>query len=230
MNRRIVIEINFNNYGMNPNRLSQEWISERIGIFRTFTLRSLLNQTNQDFLAVVKLAGGCSDIVEDELSKHEPMPENVRFGTSIESTRCINAYLEGADELFIARIDSDDLYHMTFVQQLHDHVPQQDTVALVNQEGYLWDAVQGQMVPVFHHSPSVYVFRYAAADFLAGQRVVIPGKGTHGYVTELPHEILPLRNYVNVIHSANTSVKKVPAKGRLTEEEMISTLAEFMKM
>lgn len=68
MNRKIVIEINFNNYGMNPNRLTREWISERLDIFRTFTLRSLLSQTNTDFLSVVKLAGGCSDIVEEELA------------------------------------------------------------------------------------------------------------------------------------------------------------------
>ncbi|MGM1021785.1 MAG: hypothetical protein ACQEXV_14800 [Bacillota bacterium] len=46
MNRKIVIEINFNNYGMNPNRLTREWISDRLDIFRTFTLRSLLSQTN----------------------------------------------------------------------------------------------------------------------------------------------------------------------------------------
>lgn len=228
MSRKVVIEINFNNYGMNPNRLSREWLSERIGIFRTFTLNSLLAQTNQNFLAVLKLAGGCSDIIESELAKYEPLPANIQFGTSIESKRRIEAYIQDSKELFIARIDSDDLYHKTFVQQLHDHNPQPGTVALVNQLGYLWDAVQQQMAPTFHRSPSYYVFLYSAADYLAGHRVTIPGKGTHGYVTELPHEILGVRNYVNVIHSSNTSVKKVPAKDRLTKEEMDRVLADFM--
>ncbi|MGG4203119.1 glycosyltransferase family A protein [Paenibacillus jamilae] len=228
MNRKIVIEINFNNYGMNPNRLTREWISERLDIFRTFTLRSLLSQINTDFLSVVKLAGGCSDIVEEELARHEPIPDHIRFGTSIESKRRIHAYIEGADELLIARIDSDDLYHQSFVQQLHDYKFQPETVALVNQMGYLWDAVEGQMAPVFHRSPSFYVFRYQVEDFLNDYRVVIPGKGTHGYVTELPHEVIPLRNYVNVIHAANTSVKKVPAKDRLSENEMNAVLAEFL--
>ncbi|ALP37815.1 hypothetical protein ASL14_18070 [Paenibacillus sp. IHB B 3084] len=228
MNRKIVIEINFNNYGMNPNRLTREWISERLDVFRTFTLRSLLSQTNADFLSVVKLAGGCSDIVEDELAKREPLPDHIRFGTSIESKRRINAYIEAADELLIARIDSDDLYHQSFVQQLHDYEFQPDTVALVNQMGYLWDAVEGQMAPVFHRSPSFYVFRYQANDFLDDYRIVIPGKGTHGYVTELPHEVIPHRNYVNVIHAVNTSVKKVPVKDRLTEDDMKAVLAEFL--
>ncbi|MBE0340012.1 hypothetical protein E4V51_01020 [Paenibacillus sp. 28ISP30-2] len=228
MNRKIVIEINFNNYGMNPNRLTREWISERLDVFRTFTLRSLLSQTNADFLSVVKLAGGCSDIVEDELAKREPLPDPIRFGTSIESKRRINAYIEATDELLIARIDSDDLYHQSCVQQLHDYEFQPDTVALVNQMGYLWDAVEGQMAPVFHRSPSFYVFRYQAKDFLDDYRIVIPGKGTHGYVTELPHEVIPHRNYVNVIHAANTSVKKVPVKDRLTEDDMKAVLAEFL--
>lgn len=228
MNRKVVIEINFNNYGMNPNRLTREWISERIAIFRRFTLRSLLAQTNQNFLAVAKLAGGCSDIVESELAKYEPLPENIRFGTSIESKRRIEAYIKDADELYIARLDSDDLYHKTFVQQLHDYRPKPETVALINQLGYTWDADNGEMAPMFHRCLSFYVFVYSAADYLAGERVVIPGKGTHGYVIELPHEVLPLRNYVNVIHSSNTSVKKVPPKDRLTPDEMNRVLAEFM--
>lgn len=56
MSRRVVIEINFNNYGMDPQRLTREWLERRMDIFRRFTLNCLKAQTNQDFLAVLKLS------------------------------------------------------------------------------------------------------------------------------------------------------------------------------
>ncbi|WP_342421573.1 glycosyltransferase [Paenibacillus sp. FSL E2-0178] len=239
MGKTIVIEINFNNYGMNPNRLTREWISERIRVFRRFTLKSLEAQTNQQFLAVVKLAGGCSGIVEEELAQYPPLPGNIRFGTTAESNLHIASWVQEVRkaqelhpvrhyrDLFIARLDSDDLYHRTFVQQLHDYTPLPGTDALVNQRGYLWDAVQGQMAPVFYSSPQFYVFLYSADAYLAGERIAIPGKGHHN-VALLPHEVFKARNFVNVVHSSNVSVKKVPSENRLSREEMKHVLAEFM--
>jgi hypothetical protein len=228
MSRKVVIEINFNNYGMNPNRLTREWLAERIGIFRAFTLRSLKKQTSQDFLTVVKLAGGCSEIVNGLLGAYEPLPSHIQFGTSIESKRRIEAYVQGAQELYVARIDSDDLYHESFVQQLHDYKPKPDTVALVCSYGYLWDAVNHQMAPDYHRSPSFYTFIYRVEEYLSGYRILIPGKGTHGHVIDLPHEVLTPRNYVNVIHQSNTSTKKIRSKDILTPDEMEHALHQFM--
>lgn len=228
MTRRVVIEINFNNYGMNPNRLTREWLEERVGIFRRYTLRSLKKQTSQNFLAVLKLAGGCTEIVEDILRTQEPLPDNIRFGTSIESKRRMEAYIQGADELYVARIDSDDLYHETFVQQLHDYKPKPDTVALVNCDGYLWDDVHGQMALYYHHSPQFYTFIYRVPDFLGGYRVKIPGRGTHGNVIDLPHEVLAPRNYVNIIHSSNSSTKRIHSRELLTPEQIKQVLSQFM--
>lgn len=228
MSRKIVIEINFNNFGINPDRLSRQWLENRIAIFRGLTLRSLRKQTNQDFLAVLKLAGGCMEIVEDILRNQEPLPANIRFGTSLECKRMMEDYVQGARELYVARIDSDDLYHESFVQQLHDYRPQPETVALVNCYGYLWDVMAGRMAEDYHRSPQFYTFIYPVSEFLAGYRVQIPGRGTHGNVIELPHEIFPGRNYVNVIHGSNSSAKKIRSKELLTPREIQQVLSRFM--
>lgn len=228
MNRKVVIEINFNNYGMNQDRLTRPWLEERIGIFRSLTLRSLKKQTNQDFLAVVKLAGGCTEIVEDILSRYEPLPANIRFGTSTESKRRMEAYVQGARELYVARIDSDDLYHESFVQQLYAYKPQPGTVALINTHGYTWDRVNGLMEESYHPCLSFYTFIYSVPQFLSGYRVQLPGKGGHGSVVQLPHEVLTRRNYVNVIHNSNTSVKKLGKKQLLSPKEMNQVLSQFM--
>ncbi|MDF2923779.1 MAG: hypothetical protein K0R57_2693 [Paenibacillaceae bacterium] len=228
MDRKVVIEINFNNFGLNPDRLTHQWLEERIGIFRNLTLRSLKKQTSQNFLAVLKLAGGCTDIVERILATQEPLPPHIQFGTSIESKYRIEQYIQGAQELYIARLDSDDLFHETFVQQLHDYRPQPGTVALVNCHGYLWDTVNGQLAEYYHHSPQFYTFIYRVQDYLDGFRVKLPGRGTHGNVIDLPHEIFTGRNYVNVIHRSNSSIKKIRKPDILPPEATGLVLSHFM--
>lgn len=228
MKRKVVIEINFNNYGIKPERLSRKWLEDRIGIFQSLTLRSLKKQTNQNFLAVVKLAGGCSELVEEILAQYKPLPANVRFGTSIESKRRMEAYVEGAQELYVARIDSDDLYHESFVQQLHDYKPKPGTVALVNTHGYTWDRVNNLMEQTYHPCLSFYTFIYSVPDFLSGYRVQIPNGGGHGNVPLLPHEILTGRNYVTVIHKTNTTVRRLGKKDFLSTQEMKQVLSQFM--
>ncbi|KAA8997917.1 hypothetical protein F4V43_16810 [Paenibacillus spiritus] len=227
MRRRVVVEINFNNYGMNPNRLTREWIAERVGIFRRFTLKSLLAQEEQEFLVTGKVAAGSGEAVRAELAATGGLPDSFLFAETRECARRVAAYAAGTDELFIARLDSDDLVHKTYIRQLCEYEPQPGTVALINQNGYLWDAEEGAMAPIFHPCPQFYVFLYSSSDYAAGHRIVIPGGG-HGNVPKLPHEILKPRNYVNVVHGANVSRKKVPAKGRLAPGEIQAVLASFM--
>ena len=158
MERKVVIAIHFNNMGINPDRLSRQWLEDRIALFRSLTLRSLKKQTNPNFLVVLKLAEGCMEIVEDILAGQEPLPDNIRFVTVAETDRIIGDYAKEAKELYVARIDSDDLYHETFVQQLHDYKPQPGTVALVNCYGYMWNMVDGVIARDYHFSPQFYTY------------------------------------------------------------------------
>jgi hypothetical protein len=224
--RRIVIEINFNNYGMNPQRTTEEWIENRISIFQKYTLKSLKKQTNQNFLTVVKLAEGCSEIINRALQKYEPLPDNIKFGTSIESKRRIEAYIQGYDELYVARQDSDDLYHKSFVQQLHNYRHKPSTEVLINQDGYMWDTVDNRMIHIHFESPQYYTFVYTAKDYLDGKRYILPGG--HGYAIRLPHEILKNRNYVNIVHPSITSKKRVPKGIGFAPEVMKKILDGFM--
>ncbi|MDQ0857341.1 glycosyltransferase family A protein [Bacillus sp. V2I10] len=224
--RRIVIEINFNNYGMNPQRTTEEWIENRISIFQKYTLKSLKKQTNQNFLTVVKLAEGCSEIINRALQKYEPLPDNIKFGTSIESQRRIEAYIQGYDELYVARQDSDDLYHKSFVQQLHNYRHKPSTEVLINQDGYMWDTVDNRMIHIHFESPQYYTFVYTAKDYLDGKRYILPGG--HGYAIRLPHEILKNRNYVNIVHPSITSKKRVPKGIGFAPEVMKKILDGFM--
>ncbi|MEO2258685.1 glycosyltransferase [Paenibacillus amylolyticus] len=228
MTRKAVIEINFNNYGFDPQRLTREWLERRMDIFRRYTLNCLKAQTNQDFLTVVKLSKESGELMQEILAEQEQFRANIRFGTHIESVRAILSFAEGHEDIYIARLDSDDLYHRTFVQQLYSVQPKPETIALINQNGYLWDSVNNEMAPTFYRSPQFYVYLYKTEQYASGYRIKLPGRGTHGNVIDLPHELLAPRNYINVVHSSNTSVKKVPLKDRLNGSEIEQVLREFM--
>lgn len=229
MTKKVVIESNFNTYGFNPQRLTRPWLEKRIEIFRSFTLKSLLAQTNPDFLAIFKIVPETERIVSEILAKYPPLPRNVWFGTISDSADRIKAFAEKSEYLYLARMDSDDLFHRTYVQQLYDFRPKSGTKALINQNGYALDVLKGEMVPMFRKSPPYYVFLYKTKEYLSGYRVKIPGRGTHGSVIELPHELLTPRNFVEVNHGHNTQMRQIPEKGRLNSAEQKKVLKEFMQ-
>ncbi|MBU7008556.1 glycosyltransferase [Phosphitispora fastidiosa] len=197
--KQIIVNINFNTHRFTDKRLTKEWIDERIGVFNKFTLRSLKNQTNQDFLTLVNYDPVTESLVMDALGNHEKLPDNVKFVTPSEKNVINN--IKGYDHVYIVRIDSDNLYHTSFIQQLHDYNPKEETQVLINQKGYVYDSVNNKLATYFQVSPSFYTLVYKVEDYLKGIRHVIPG--THGAAIKLPHEILDRSNYTIVIHTCN---------------------------
>lgn len=63
------------------------------------------------------------------------------------------------DYIYIVRLDSDDLYHKTYIQQLHDYKPKKDTEVLINKNGYLYDSITGR-IDLYYHFSSNFMFIY----------------------------------------------------------------------
>ncbi|EES71520.1 hypothetical protein POTG_03853 [Paenibacillus sp. oral taxon 786 str. D14] len=228
MSKRIVIESNFNTFGFSPHRLTRPWLENRIQIFREFTLKSLLVQTNQDFMAIFKVVPETEKMINEILAKYPRLPKNIMFVTHQEGMERIKTYAGSCENLYLVRMESDDMYHKSYIQQLHDHRPKPGTLVLINQNGYAYDSIHGEMVPMFRKSPPYYVFLYKTSEFTSGYRIKLPGRATHGNVIELPHEILTPRNFVEVIHRYNSIPRTLPVRGRLSKEEQKKVLKEFM--
>lgn len=226
MKRRVVVDIRFNNMGFQKDRLTRPWLEHRIKLFQELTLRSLLLQTNQDFLTLMKYDPLSHDNLFAVLKDLKiDLPDHIRFVPVAEVDGVMEKYMEGYDELYIARTDSDDLFHKGYIQKLHEYSHQPDTWALINQNGYYWDRDHHEMSATFYASPQFYVLIYKAEDFKNGFRYTVRD---HGHVIKFPHEKLDGRNWVNVVHSTNSSPKKVPADNRLTPEEIDQILMEYV--
>ncbi|WP_052045225.1 glycosyltransferase [Caloranaerobacter azorensis] len=77
--KRIIIGMSFNTQPFNDKRFTEEWIKQRMAIFMNYTLQSLKAQINQNFIALIKYHDKTKSIIENLLSKYEPLPNNIQF-------------------------------------------------------------------------------------------------------------------------------------------------------
>ncbi len=219
--RKFIINIIFNTFRWNEHRLEKDWIDDRIEKFMKFSLRSLKLQTNQDFLALVQYDPLSEEYVKQALEKYDKLPENVQF--VIPKGNPILKYIEGYDTLYLIRLDSDDAYHKSFIQQMHDYQPKEDTEVIINQKGYLYDSIRNRLTYYFFESPSFYTLIYKVPEYLAGKRYKLPG-GHAGAIT-LKHEILDKMNFLNIAHSSNVSKKTAAHFGRsISDPKKVSAI------
>ncbi|CEH34850.1 glycosyltransferase [Romboutsia lituseburensis] len=229
MDKTIIVNMRFNTFmSTHPEvpRLSKEWIDYRLDIFMRFTCKSLLNQSNQNFIGIVHYDELSHDLIQEGLSNHPKLPDNVIFTTN--PNKVINKIARTCDYLYIARIDCDDIYHPTFIQQLIDFPFYEGLQCIINQEGYIYDYVNDKLGVWYHFSPPFYTLIYKSEDYLAKKFYKL-SQG-HKAVINLNHAIINKRNFVVTAHANNTSTAfdKSHTKEVITDKSIKSSiLKEF---
>lgn len=133
-NKKNCVFIKFNSWDAVSERITKEWIDSRLSVFMQYTLKSLKAQTNQDFLTLISYDPSTKELIDQALGQYDRLPDNVKFVADMDEHICEG--LEDYDYLYLARIDSDDMYRKSFIQQLHDYIPREDT-DIYNAEEYL---------------------------------------------------------------------------------------------
>ncbi|WP_164775533.1 glycosyltransferase family A protein [Paenibacillus glycanilyticus] len=208
MTKAIIVEIEFNNRsnkgGVYRIGLTPQWIKYRMSIFMKYTLRSLLKQTNQSFHAFIRYTERTKGIIRAELAKYPKLPPNIRFVTDKQYGEKLRRTVGASSSFYLVRLDCDDTYHRTMIDQLHKYKPKQGTRALINQAGYIYDSVRHRMATVSKSSPPFYTWIYNSEQYFGGFRYKTDG---HGGVIKHRHEVLTKsgkRNYMVVVHKKNT--------------------------
>lgn len=231
--KSIVIDIAFNNWALNDTnneRWTKAWIERRMEVFMQFTARSLENQTNQDFTALVQYDDHTESLVKKALKKYKKLPSNIKMIRHSELKQQFEDHIRDAEYGYFVRLDSDDLYLHSFIQQLHDfqNDGDEDIQVLINQQGYVYDALQDRLATTSFKSPPFYTLIYKTEDFLKGFRYEMKG---HRAIIEMPHRILKPRNYTIIVHAQNTSTtfKEKYQKTMINdEEEKEKVLIDFL--
>ncbi|MGF7059995.1 glycosyltransferase family A protein [Brassicibacter mesophilus] len=202
--KKIIIYSDFNTLRFSNKRFSKKWIEKRIAIFMKYTLKSLKLQTNQNFLELLKYEDRSKDTIEYVLNKYPKLPENIKFIPKSNFEDMVIKNIQGFDYLYLVRLDSDDLYHKSFIQQMHDYKHDITTEAIINQNGYIYDSIKKRLARFPHKSPNYYTLIYNSNDYIKGKRYIIPG-GHPNVIKLLNHEIIKKPNYIRNVHSTNDS-------------------------
>ncbi|MGF7060016.1 glycosyltransferase [Brassicibacter mesophilus] len=195
-NKRIIVYSGLNS-------IDQNWLKQRISVFMKYTLQCLKIQTNQNFLAFITFRPDTKEIIEMELSKYKKLPDNIKFISSNTFNKLILKNINGYEYFYLVRLDSDDMYHKSFIQQLHDYTPKDDTQILICQKGYIYDSLANRLAKYFHLSPQFYTLIYKVKNYQQAKRHDLGG--SHMGAINLNHEILEEPNYINHVHSGNTA-------------------------
>lgn len=200
MDRRIIIRIAFNVFLFTKKRFEKEWIAERMKILQHYTLRSLRNQENQNFIAYIEYDHRTRNLIFDELSKYPPLPNNIFFVENAD--RYIYKEIRNYRFLFLVRLDSDDMYCKGFINTLMNYSLNTRVMALICQQGYIYDIKNKRLGIYLADSPPFYVLIYKAVDYLKGRRYRLPNG--HPDVIKLQHKFLPAFSYMVTVHDRNS--------------------------
>ncbi|MDO5294903.1 MAG: glycosyltransferase [bacterium] len=179
----------------------RSWIEYRINIFMQYTAQSLKNQCNQEFMAIILYRNSTEDIVKNLLQKYETLPDNIIFLNENKEDEFITEYLKDSEYLYEVRLDSDDCYIDTFVQDLYNVSANEETQCILTRWGYIWDHHSKRLGRVYYASPPFYTLIYDVKQYQKGFRYTL--KGGHVGACRLECEVLEGEQYLFVLHDSN---------------------------
>lgn len=194
--------------------LSKEWISYRLKVFNEFTRRSLEMQTNQDFVAIVGIHESTRYIIQDELKKYPRLPSNIIMTSDIQGE--IERRIKGADYMYLIQLDSDDMYHPSFIEYLHHyHVNPNKSVVFANY-GYMYN-VNTQAMEEYYFSSSNFITQiFSVEEYMKSARYYY--YILHAYMKRYPHEEIDKRMSMIILHDKNSWPKYAKVYPKLFEK------------
>lgn len=215
MDKKIVIDIPFNIdlgslYPQEPSikrmydrvfwrAQTKEWIDYRIDVFMKYTASSLIGQTDQSFICLMRYHEPSKELVFESLARHPKLPDNILFTSQAEEI--IEGEMAHTEYLYHGRIDSDNMYHPDFIKKINQLSFKQGVECLLCQEGYIYDETTNRLGHIHHPSPSLYVYIYNKAAYQ--QKFKNRLFENHFKAVKLPHEIISGDNYMVIVHKEN---------------------------
>jgi len=195
--RKLVIRMMFNNRGLDHNELNKDWIKYRLKIFQDYTLKSLINQTNQDFIVLLSVRKETIDYVKRKLKK---APENIMV-IDRKYKEMMKEFIKGYDYLYLLRLDSDDCFINNWIDRIHKCQPREDTEVLITQNQYDYEVATGRLASYWYKSPPSYTLIYKIDDYKKGKKYYL--RNGHGGAIKLKYELVDGYNMLSCLHDRN---------------------------
>lgn len=245
----IIISCPFTGLGLFDGFRGDKWFKRRIELFHEYTLKSLLQQTEQDFVI------WCSFRLEEKdnpLMKTIKIPhkhiftfggipiwddkkENEEQGLldRLKATLPELAEIVGKEDVKMVNIASDDMYSEEVMASIKEQ-PFKERIALTHRLGYVYNELDDRLAewnPTTH--PPFHTIMFSNETFLTPEKhfKFVEEYKSHETIPKIFEEIkLPDRRYCILVHNANIStIFEHPFKGKeiYNETEKNKILTKF---
>lgn len=244
MGNKIIIDmplntINYFNQRNSYKGLTKEWLEYRINIFMKYTYKCLINQTDQDFLCVVHYMKCSENIINELLSKFPKLPKNIVF--TAEGDNLIKSSVSGYDYVYKLRLDSDNIIHPSFVDQLKKIEYRDGLQCIIGRWGYVYDSVTNRLALWDHDSSAFNSYVYKVDDYINNNYLPSTEPEYHMVAVNLNHEFLFANNghgrsYIILVHGNNLQnefdeiVSCDLCPGIITDEKLKSDILKEFKV
>lgn len=143
------------------NNTDSAWLDYRLDIFQRYTLRSLMNQTDNNFRIWMICSPESKEIL---MPKIKSMSKTIDFVFDVEEA-C--SHLEGNREpVYFLKIDSDDLYHESVVEKVRQALgPLDGMPMLMFDDGYIYDISTKKLLTYVRWSPPTIAVKFGPSLF-----------------------------------------------------------------
>ncbi len=205
---------------------SEEWIQKRIYIFKKYTLASLRNQTNKNFLHwicfrnhhpawdklgeylksinynfVFTFSGQCH---WDDRASNKTLEQK-----NINSLVVLEPYLKGKKWVYYTLLDSDDMFTKDAVELIQQQEPEEGK-SLIFQKGYAINYFTKEIADWFCVSPPFYTIIYPGEVFSDAKEKMAYEVGLNSHedaINIYKSTIMPEDKYCYLIHDTNKSTE-----------------------
>lgn len=199
-----------------------EWWKYRLALYENYTLKSIVNQTNQNFHLFmivdnrIPLLEELERILKNSGLKYLLVKQNVKndFENKIST-------LPDFDYIYTTRIDTDDLFRDDVVEEIqkHEYIERR---ALVFQKGYCYDVMNKKLQHYYANSPPFSTILYPREIFIDEdkRRKYMNIQGHDQIFTVMNSLVLSENKFVVLIHEHNQSSVYLENETRLQRYEI----------
>lgn len=212
------------------------WWEYRFKIFEHYTLKSLLNQNNQNFYYLMNISKAFPMQFYDELNgilERSGLTYIIANRSNMgELKEKVTATFPKSKYIYATRVDTDDLLHKSAVDEIQSY-PFDWRRALVYQKGYLYDCVENNLRHYFAKSPPFTTTMFPRDIFLDRGKLVkyLAFKGSHDRVFDAMESLVLSENkYIVLYHKRNKNERSrdthVLRKDLLIDKSLHSSIIE----
>lgn len=149
------------------NNTDPEWLDYRLEIFRRYTLKSLLNQTDSHFRIWMACLEGSEDILAPKIEiakKKDPMMDIVDFVFD-EKSAC-DRIVDNAEPIYFLKLDSDDMYRKDTIKKTRELLRHSKDISLAMFcNGFIYDMKTEKLHAFTRWSITTYAIFYPRRTF-----------------------------------------------------------------